>query len=71
VTAVTVSEALSEYFSRSPEVKGYVLTDAGGLRKHIAVFVDGVRIEDDGELRDGGKSFEVLGEGCFRSMPMT
>lgn len=42
----TVAEVLSEAFRRHPRARGYVLDDAGGLREHVVVFVNGHQIAD-------------------------
>jgi hypothetical protein len=44
VDAVTVGDALAEYFRRHPSVRSYVLDDTGALRRHVTVFLD------DGQL---------------------
>jgi sulfur carrier protein ThiS len=38
----TVAELLAALSADYPLVRGYVLDDQGRLRKHVAVFVDGV-----------------------------
>ncbi|MAT04039.1 MAG: thiamine biosynthesis protein ThiS [Acidimicrobiaceae bacterium] len=43
---------LDHYFADHPGVRGYVLDDAGAVRKHIAVFVDGDLITDRLDLTD-------------------
>lgn len=48
----TVRQVLSEVFARNPRVRGYVLDDHGGLRKHMVVFVNGVQIQDPVDLSD-------------------
>jgi hypothetical protein len=40
----TVGEALAAAFDREPQVRGYVLDEQGRLRKHVCVFVDGIRL---------------------------
>lgn len=52
VAGSTVAEALAAVFERSPAVRGYVLDDQGGLRKHMNVFVDGEQIVDRVGLSD-------------------
>jgi hypothetical protein len=42
---VTVGEALTNLFATHPHVRGYVLDDQGGLRKHVCVFADGERLD--------------------------
>jgi molybdopterin synthase sulfur carrier subunit len=46
VAGLTVRDALDDYFTRHPEVRGYVLDERGVTRKHIAIFVDGDPITD-------------------------
>lgn len=43
--ATTVADALAVYFERHPDVRGYVLDDAGSFRRHITVFADGEQID--------------------------
>lgn len=52
VTAVTVAAALAAVFDAQPALRGYVLDDQGGLRRHLAVFVDGAAIRDRRRLGD-------------------
>lgn len=40
IEATTVGEALATYFDRHPRVRGYVVDDAGALRRHVTVFAD-------------------------------
>jgi hypothetical protein len=40
----TVSQALAAVFDGRPHVRGYVLDDRGTIRKHVCIFVDGVRL---------------------------
>jgi len=48
----TVGEALAGYFDRRPQVRGYVLDDAGAVRRHVAVFVNDDLITDRASLGD-------------------
>lgn len=41
---VTVGDALTAVFALEPQVRSYVLDDRGGLRKHVCVFADGMRL---------------------------
>ncbi len=60
VIADTVAGALGEAFKVYPQVRGYVLDDEGAVRKHIAIFVDGVAIEDRAGQSDGvGEASEI------------
>jgi len=56
VGGATVREALEQYFTRHPQVRGYVLDEQGALRHHVVVFVNG------GQLRDRSGQEEPLGE---------
>lgn len=42
----TVAEALAEVFAANPRLRGYVLDDQGGLRRHVAVYVNGAALRD-------------------------
>ncbi|MBM7059647.1 MoaD/ThiS family protein [Pseudomonas sp. UL073] len=46
IEAPTVRAALEQVFDEKPELRGYLLDDQGQLRRHIAVFVDGVAVRD-------------------------
>lgn len=48
----TVAEVLKSYFEQRPVLRGYVLEDAGALRKHMTIFVDGVVVRDRQNLSD-------------------
>lgn len=52
VAADTVAAALAAVFSEQRALRGYVLDDQGHLRKHVFVFVDGVRVRDRERLSD-------------------
>lgn len=52
VTAATVREALDVVFTERPKARGYILDDAGALRHHVVVFVDGAAIADRRTLGD-------------------
>ena len=52
VEARTVREALERAFDREPRLRGYLLDDQGALRKHMAVFVNGVTVQDKRMLAD-------------------
>lgn len=56
----TVRQVLDRVFDENPRVRSYVLDDQGGLRKHMAVFVDGDQIADRKELSDAvGANAEI------------
>ena len=46
----TVGEALTNLLAAQPHVRGYVLDDRGGLRKHVCIFADGVRLAHESAL---------------------
>ncbi len=48
----TVAEALAAYFGDNPVARSYVLDDRGGLRHHMAIFVDGAPLTDRQTLSD-------------------
>jgi molybdopterin synthase sulfur carrier subunit len=52
VAGETVREALEEAFQRYPRARGYVLDEHGALRHHMAIFINGLAIEDRRHLSD-------------------
>lgn len=48
----SLREVLEAAFERHPRLRGYLLDDQGGLRRHLAIFVNGVAIHDRVHLRD-------------------
>ncbi|WP_040496464.1 MoaD/ThiS family protein [Ilumatobacter nonamiensis] len=52
VPGATVNQAFAAYFDQHPVVRGYVLDEAGAVRKHVAVFVDDDQITDRSALTD-------------------
>ena len=52
VDGQTVAEALAAVFAENPRARGYVLDDQGALRRHMAIFVDGVLIRDRAKQSD-------------------
>jgi molybdopterin converting factor small subunit len=48
----TVREVLDQVFAAHPQARGYVLDDQAGLRRHMAIFVDGALIRDRVGLTD-------------------
>lgn len=48
----TVAEVLQDYFQQCPGLRGYVLQDAGALRTHMTIFVNGTVIQDRKNLSD-------------------
>ncbi len=52
VAGADVASVLATVFAARPGARGYVLDDQGRLRKHMAVFVDGVQVRDRACLGD-------------------
>jgi sulfur-carrier protein len=52
VAGESVREVLEAVFAHHPRMRGYVLDDQGGLRKHMMVFVDGEQARDLSGLTD-------------------
>lgn len=52
VVGSTVREALDAVFAQQPTLRSYILDDTAALRKHIAVFVDGIPVRDRNALSD-------------------
>ena len=50
VEAATLGDALEAYFAAAPKVRSYILDDQGRLRRHVAVFIDGVLLTDKRNL---------------------
>lgn len=48
----TVREVLEAVFAANPQARGYVLDDQAGLRRHMAVFVNGAQVRDRARLSD-------------------
>ncbi len=48
----TVREVLDAVFAGNPRARSYVLDDQGGLRHHMLIFVDNVRLADRVALSD-------------------
>jgi len=52
VAAGTVKDVIAELESKAPGFAFYVCDEAGRMRQHVNVFVDGERIRDRGTLKD-------------------
>jgi sulfur-carrier protein len=52
VSGATVRETLEQVFQANPPARGYVLDEHGGIRPHMAIFVDGRQIHDRIDLSD-------------------
>ena len=59
ISASTIREAIDRACEVAPAMRHYVLDDQGHVRKHVAVFIDGVlflpRDDMDRALNDGAK----------------
>lgn len=52
VDGATVRDVLDAVFAGNPRLRGYVVDEAGRLRQHVNVFVDGERVRDRAGLGD-------------------
>jgi molybdopterin synthase sulfur carrier subunit len=52
VSGASVREAMNAYFAVNERARTYVLDEAGELRKHMVVFVDGRAVRDRAALSD-------------------
>jgi hypothetical protein len=52
VEGATVGEALTAVFADRPALRGYVLDDQGALRRHVAVYLNGLPVRDRTRLSD-------------------
>lgn len=60
VVGTTLRAILDDYFGRHPRTRDYVLDEQGTLRKHVAIFIDGVPTADRARLADAvGEASEV------------
>ena len=50
VAATTLRDALEAAFAANPRLRGYVLDEQAHVRKHVVVYVDGLRLENSAEL---------------------
>jgi hypothetical protein len=48
----TVREVLEAYFEKHGRARGYILDDQGRLRPRLALYVDGVAVDDRAGLSD-------------------
>ncbi|HSD48940.1 MAG TPA: MoaD/ThiS family protein, partial [Actinomycetota bacterium] len=56
----TVLEVLRGLEAAYPRLRGWILDDRGRIRRHVAVFVDGERVEEDAPLGEGER-MEIVG----------
>ena len=52
VDGTTLREVLETYFQLHEKARGYVLDDQGGLRRHMAIFINGKPVQDRAKLSD-------------------
>lgn len=52
VDAASVRGALERVFAEHPRLRGYVLDDQGGVRRHVAIYVNGQPIADRARQSD-------------------
>lgn len=52
VPGTTVREVMDNVFAENPPARPYVLDDQSGLRRHMAIFVDGALLKDRDHLSD-------------------
>jgi sulfur-carrier protein len=52
VEAKTLAEALAAVFASRPSLRGYVLDDQGGLRRHVNIYINGEPAADRVRLSD-------------------
>lgn len=52
VEGATVGEALASAFVSRPKLRGYLLDDQGGLRRHVIVYINGRPVSDRARLSD-------------------
>lgn len=48
----TLAEVLDNAFAGDARLRAYVLDEQGAIRRHVAVFIDGVPVRDRGGLTD-------------------
>ncbi|MAM70831.1 MAG: thiamine biosynthesis protein ThiS [Gammaproteobacteria bacterium] len=60
VEGSSVREVLQACCEQNPELRSYILDDQNRIRKHIAVFVDGVIITDKIQQSDKVKDKSVV-----------
>ena len=56
----TVREVLDNIFSTNSKARSYVLDDQSGLRRHMAIFVDGRMIRDRAKLSDAATETSTI-----------
>lgn len=63
VAADTVAAALDAAFTANPRLRSYIVDDQGRLRRHVSIYVNGVKLSPraglDGGLAAGDEVFVV------------
>ena len=52
IEADTLANGLASYFSRWPDVRGFILDDQGAVRHHVKILIDGQNVRDRKKLSD-------------------
>jgi molybdopterin synthase sulfur carrier subunit len=55
VGGATVAEALDALFVRVPGLRGHIVEEAGVVRSHVSIFVDGLQADLDTQVGDGSE----------------
>jgi len=50
VVASTIRDALNRVFEAQPPLRDYIVDEQGGLRKHVAIFIDDAQMHDRDNL---------------------
>jgi len=59
-SGTTVRDVLDDYFKDNERARGYVLDEAGSVRQHMVVFVDGEAVADRKSLTDPVKPDSII-----------
>ena len=60
IEAMDLQNLITGLESRYPGMKGYLLEDYGGLRKHVNIFINGKMINDKKSLSDPIKTGDQI-----------
>lgn len=60
VSADTLAEALDQVFAENPRLRGYLLDDGGAVRRHVAILLNDVSINDRTTLSDPIKTADRI-----------
>ena len=66
VAGNTVAEALGALFERKPGLRNHILDDAGRIRPHVSMFVDGVQSDLSTSVADAAeiRVLHAVSGGC-------